>query len=271
MIAPAIVCSNCSAYFSPDSEPPAVCPLCEDDRGALPRKGQSWTTSAELRLKHHTVTREHEQGLLGIGTEPPIMPGHRALLVQTSEGNVLWDCISLIDEAAIEAVKERGGVCAIAVSHPHFYGAMVEWSHAFNGVPIYLHAADRAWVTYSDPSIVYWEGDTQSLPGSLEMIHCGGHFDGACVLYWGDGANGRGALLTGDPIAVTPDRHVSFMHAYPNYIPLSAKKVRRVVDSVVPYSFETIYGGWFNTRIEQNAKEILLQSAERYLEALEAS
>ena len=118
MMTPAIVCSNCSAYFSPDREPPTVCPLCDDDRGALPRKGQSWTTSAELRLKHHTVTREHEPGLLGIGTEPPIMPGHRALLVQTSEGNVLWDCISLIDEAAIEAVKERGPLCAIAVSHP---------------------------------------------------------------------------------------------------------------------------------------------------------
>ena len=77
-------------------------------------------------------------------------------------------------------------------------------------------------------------------------------------------------LLTGDPIAVTPDQHVSFMHAYPNYIPLSAKKVQQVVDSVVPYSFETIYGGWFHTRIEQNAKEVLLRSAERYLEALEA-
>ena len=44
---------------------------------------------------------------------------------------------------AVEYVKSLGGLKAIAVSHPHFYGAVADWSEAFGGVPIYLHADDR--------------------------------------------------------------------------------------------------------------------------------
>ena len=28
-----------------------------------------------------------------------------------------------------------GGLKAIAISHPHYYSSMVEWSRAFGGVP----------------------------------------------------------------------------------------------------------------------------------------
>ena len=268
---PVHVCHGCGSQFPDTDHPPITCPLCEDERGGVLPRGQTWTTVEELRRSHGTNTREHEPGLLGIGVEPALFAGQRALLLETQEGNILWDCIPLIDDASVEAVRARGGLAAIAVSHPHFYAAMVDWSHAFGGIPIYTHAADRAWVTRPDPAIVYWEGETRKLPGGLVLIRCGGHFDGATVLHWPGGAGGRGALLTGDPIHVAPDRrHVSFMYAYPNLIPLSGTAVHRVVESIEPFSFDRIYGGWFWTRVESDAKAVIRRSAERYLQAVGA-
>ena len=46
------------------------------------------------------------------------------------------------------------------------------------------------------------------------------------MLHWAGGADGRGALLSGDIVQVVPDRrYVSFMYSYPNLIPLPAAAV----------------------------------------------
>lgn len=264
------VCRLCGSHFARRPDPP-VCPLCEDERGLgyVPTGGHPFTTLEALRSSHRCVVREEETDLTGIGMEPAFGAGQRALLIRTPEGNVLWDCIPLVDDLGIEAVRARGGLAAIALSHPHFYGAMVEWSRAFDGVPIHLHAADRAWVTRPASALLYWEGETLALPGGLTLIRCGGHFDGATLLHWPAGAEGRGALLTGDPISVQTNRHVSFMYAYPNLIPLSAAAVRGVVASVEPFVFDRICGGWFGRRISRDAKAVLARSAARYLRALE--
>ena len=50
-----------------------------------------------------------EPGLTGIGTTPKFGIGQRALLVQSPGGNVLWDCISLLDDATVEAVQPSAG------------------------------------------------------------------------------------------------------------------------------------------------------------------
>lgn len=71
-------------------------------------------------------------------------------------------------------MRAAGGLAAIASSHPHFYGALVEWSQAFDGIPIYLHAADQGWVMRPDPAMVFWEGPTYPIASGLTLIHCGG-------------------------------------------------------------------------------------------------
>src|SRR3982074_3231289 len=76
--------------------------------------------------------------------------GQRAILARTPAGNVLWDCLALIDDATVDLLKGMGGVAAIAISHPHYYTTMVEWSRALGGAPIYLHAADSQWVMRAD-------------------------------------------------------------------------------------------------------------------------
>lgn len=97
----------------------------------------------ELRKTHRNVLFEEGQKLWGIHTEPNFAIGQRALLLQTRNGGVLWDCLSLIDANTVELVKALGGISAIAISHPHYYTSMVEWTRQFGGIPIYLHEADR--------------------------------------------------------------------------------------------------------------------------------
>ena len=146
---------------------------------------------------------------------------------------------------------------------------MIEWSYVFHA-PIYLHEAERAWVMRPDPAVEFWDGESQELWASMTLIRCGGHFAGGQVLHWPAGAEGKGALLTGDIIQVVSDRRwVSFMYSYPNLIPLSAPKVQQIVDRVQPYAFDRIYGAWWDTVVSNEAKNAVKNSAARYIKLLE--
>jgi hypothetical protein len=268
---PTYICITCGSQFAPTERPPERCPVCEDERQYVNANGQQWTLPEDLARDHRNVFREQEPGLTGSGTEPHFAIGQRALLVQAPGGNVLWDCVSLIDDATVAAVRARGGLRAIAISHPHYYSSMVAWSRAFGGVPVYLHAADRQWVMYPDPAIVFWDGETKALDEGLTLVRCGGHFAGGTVLHWAAGAGGRGALLSGDILQVCADRrHVSFMYSYPNYIPLSGPAVRRVVQAVEPFAYERIYGAWWDRVIPTGGKAAVAESLDRYLRAVAA-
>ena len=89
------------------------------------------------------------------------------------------------------------------------------------------------------------------------------------MLHWAAGAGGRGALLTGDIIQVVPDRkHVSFMYSYPNYVPLPASAVERVVRAVGPFEYDRVYGAFWGMVIDRDGKAVVKRSAERYLRAI---
>jgi hypothetical protein len=262
------ICATCGTQFAATETPPEHCPICEDERQYIGWDGQRWTTLAGLRRDHHNVIRDEEPGLTGIGTHPTFAIGQRALLVQAPSGNILWDCISLLDEPTVAVVRALGGITAIAISHPHYYSSMVEWARAFDA-PIYLHAADLEWVMRRDPAIVFWDGETRELGDGLTLIHCGGHFAGGTVLHWAAGAGGHGALLSGDILQVVRDRrHVSFMYSYPNLIPLPAATVRRIAAAVRPYAFDRLYGAWWDLAVQADARAAVDRSAERYIAAI---
>jgi hypothetical protein len=61
---------------------------------------------------------------------------------------------------------------------------------------------------------------------------------------------------------------VSFMYSYPNYIPLPADSVRRVVNSVEPFTFDRIYGAFPKMTVGTGGKDAVHRSAERYLRAI---
>ncbi len=262
------ICVQCGTQFGESAEPPPHCLICEDERQFVRHTGQEWTTLEHLRSDHHNRLEEEAPRLLGIGTEPEFAIGQRALLLQSPGGNLLWDCISLLDDKTIAEVNRRGGIRAIAISHPHYYSTMVEWADCFD-TEIFLHSADREWVMRKSPRIQFWEGATRSLWDGLTLINCGGHFDGGTVLHWPAGGDGKGALLTGDIIQVVQDRrYVSFMRSYPNLIPLSPTAIHRIIETTEAFAFEQIYGAWWNANVLADAKTAVAQSAERYLRAI---
>ena len=262
------ICTTCGVQYEASASPPASCVICSEERQYVGWRGQQWTTLDELRRDHRSTIEPEGPGLTGIGLDPSFGIGQRALHIRGG-GGVLWDCTSLVDDAVVTRVQALGGARAIAISHPHFYSAMVEWSRAFGGIPIYLHEADRAWVMRDDPAIVYWGGRSLEVAPGITLIHCGGHFAGSTVLHWAEGADGLGALLTGDSIMVAQDRRtVSFMYSYPNLIPLDAEGVGRIVDALAPFEFEQIYGGWTGKNVLEAAAQAVRYSARRYLRAI---
>ena len=265
---PAFICVTCGTQFAPSPQKPARCPVCDEPRQFVPPSGQAWTTLESLSRRHINSFQQHEPDLIGIGSVPAFAIAQRALLLRTEEGNVLWDCISLLDEATVTIVKALGGLIGIAISHPHYYASMVEWAHTFNA-PIHLHAADRQWVMRPDPAIRFWSGDTLPLARGVTLICCGGHFAGGTVLHWAQGGESRGTLLTGDIVQVIPDRKfVTFMRSYPNMIPLSAPAVERIGKLLEPYSYDVIHGAWFDRTIPHGGKDIVQRSIARYVAAV---
>jgi glyoxylase-like metal-dependent hydrolase (beta-lactamase superfamily II) len=266
---PIHICNTCGASYPDTPDPPSACPICEDERQFVPRGGQSWTTPSRLAAGHANAWRHLEKDLFEIHTQPAFAIGQRALLVRTPHGNVLWDCIALLDEATATLVRALGGLAAIAISHPHYYTCMQDWARAF-GCPIHLHAADAEWVMRPDPLIRHWNGETLEILQGVTLLRLGGHFPGGTVLHWADGAGRRGALLSGDIVQVAADlSRVSFLWSYPNMMPLSGATVRRVADTLKPWSFERVYGAFSGRQVMTHGAGVVQRSAARYIELLE--
>ena len=264
------ICITCGNQYGESEAPPKTCPTCEDERQYVRAEGQAWTTLEEMAPGYRNRLTELEPGLTQIVTEPKFAIGQRALLVQAPGGNVLWDCLSFIDDATIAAVEALGGVSALAFSHPHMFGSMVAWSHAFGGAPIYLQEDFRDWVRRPDTAIQYWNGDRLDLDQGVTLRRCGGHFTGSTVLHWPAGAGVRGALLTSDTLHVTADRrHVGFMYSFPNYIPLSPAAVDGILEAVLPLEFDRIYSHFSNLEILSDAKGAIRRSADRHKRAVQ--
>ena len=61
------------------------------------------------------------------------------------------------------------------------------------------------------------------------------------------------------------------MHSYPNLIPLDAITVRRIADTLEPWPFEALYGGWWERVIPAGAKQVMAASVEQYVDAVTGS
>jgi hypothetical protein len=265
------ICTACGTQFPENQNPPAECVICEEERQYVPPRGQTWTTLSALRGPHKNGFKQCEPGVIGIGTAPTFAIGQRAVFVQTPHGNVLWDCISLIDDATVALLKGLGGVQAIAISHPHFYTTHVDWARAFD-CPVYLHAADREWAMRPDSCQQFWDGETKTLWDGVTLVRCGGHFEGGTVLHWAGGAEGKGIVCSGDILTVVTDcKWLSFMRSYPNLIPLSRREVEGIGRAMAPFAFERIYGHYFDRVIASDAKTVLDKSVARYVAAIEGT
>jgi hypothetical protein len=265
------ICVTCGIQFGATAKEPDGCPVCLDERQYVGHGGQKWTTLEDYRKTHKNVFTKEEDGLHSILPEPKAGIGQRAFLVQTKDGNLLFDCVPPLDDATVREVKKLGGIAGIAVSHPHYYTTMVEWSHAFGKVPVYVNKLDAKWVMRPDEVVKTWGGDEKELFGGLKLVRTGGHFDGFQVALWPDGAKGKGVLLAGDQPYVCQDRRwVSFMWSYPNMIPLGPKAIRQVAKALEPLKFDRLYGAFPGQVIQSDAAGAVARSAARYLKMIGA-
>src|SRR6266478_7803411 len=97
---PAYICTTCGTQYAPTPQPPASCPICLDERQYVTPAGQSWTTLDVLARRNMNAIHELEPGLISLLTFPHFGIGQRAMFLRTPHGNVLWDCIALVDRDA---------------------------------------------------------------------------------------------------------------------------------------------------------------------------
>ncbi|PKZ64437.1 hydrolase [Gordonia terrae] len=257
------MCVFCANEFPPGETPPAMCPICDDDRQWLPESGPGFMPLDET-ADNALTTDEVESGLTALTVRPSVGIGQRGFVIATSDGNILWEPPGFIGPALVEWLERHGGLAAVAASHPHLVGASVSLSHRFGRVPVYYNDFDRRWVTRPDPVIEFWT-DTADLPGGVRLVRCGGHFPGSAVLHLPDAANGRGAILTGDTVkGVMQPGMVTFMRSYPNMIPLSPRLVRQIVDRIGELRFDRLYDA-FGVVIDHDARGVVETSARRYI------
>ncbi|MGG1575879.1 MBL fold metallo-hydrolase [Fictibacillus sp. NRS-1165] len=262
------ICSTCGVQYPQSEQPPSECMICSEERQYVNPAGQHWTTLEDMRDgDYFNNIKEDEPNLYSIHTEPDFAISQTTYLVKGKGFNLLWDCLTYLDDETIEAVQRLGGIDAIALSHPHYYSTMVEWAEAFNA-PIYIHEDDKKWVTRPSNWIRFWTGERMEVSEGLTLHRLGGHFKGGAVLHWAEGSNRKGVLLTGDVIQVAADRSwVSFMYSYPNLIPLPASIVSRIAEDVKYLPFHRLYNA-FHRVVQEKASESVQKSAERYIQAL---
>jgi glyoxylase-like metal-dependent hydrolase (beta-lactamase superfamily II) len=263
----AFLCETCGTQYPEADAPPEGCPICEDERQYVGPRGQRWTTLGELARFHRNAWRAHPAGMLSIETQPAFAIGQRAFLLRTEAGNILWDCLPLIDAATEQLLAALGGVKAIAISHPHYYATMAEWAARLD-CPVLLHEADRQWVMRHDARLQFWSGERHEILPGLTLICCGGHYPGGSVLHWAR-AGEAGVLFSGDILQVAADRrHVSVLRSYPNMLPVSGPAIERVERALAPFAYDQVWGAFTGREIVAGAKERVAVSLRRYLAAI---
>lgn len=259
------VCETCGTQHAASETPPAHCAICSDDRQYVGWKGQRWTTHEAL-LEAHEQRLGEEAGLLAFGMEPAFAIDQRAFLIPTDAGNILWEALPMITDEAVQAIEAAGGAERIVISHPHFYASMGEWSERLGGIPISLHEADQEWIQRPHENIELWSGERLKLSDEVTLLRCGGHFPGSTALHW---AKGAGALFAGDALQVAKDRRsVSFLHSYPNLLPMPTSEVEALQSRVLDFEFEKLFGYTWGRNILSDAKGVVQASFERYLRAV---
>ena len=207
-------------------------------------------------------------------TEPKVAIGQRAILIKTPLGNILWDCITLLDDETIAKINDLGGLHGIVISHPHYYSTHVEWARAFK-CPVYLAAEDKQWTTQESAHQVFvteteMEVKIKGKPSGVQVLKLGGHFPGSFVVLY------VGRLLIADTLFTTPAgmsnwdidalgnarsrpkgvNSYSFMWSIPNQIPLSPDEMLRMWGILKKYKFKSSHGAFLNSEVVRTEEEM---------------
>ncbi|KAG8159937.1 hypothetical protein KVR01_010574 [Diaporthe batatas] len=288
-----LICTACGTqYPTADRQQQTRCFICDDPRQFTPPSGQSFTTlgsvvSSLAGYKNVFHRYDKDDRLTFIYTAPKFAIGQRAILIRTPAGNILWDCITLLDHATVQEINRLGGLKAIVISHPHYYTNHLQWARAF-GCPVYLAAEDKQWLAQTDPERqVFLEAGTTEQQVAVDgrdsgatILKLGGHFPGSLVLLF------DGRLFVADTLLTTPaglgsweadavgnkrEGHLgrpqgansfAFMWSIPNMIPLSPEEIWGMWNVLGQHEFRSTHGAFMGQDIEdEKIKARVLWSA----------
>ncbi|KAF7591357.1 hypothetical protein BBP40_001635 [Aspergillus hancockii] len=210
---------------------------------------------------------------------PKLGIGQRAFLCRSDSGNILWDCITYLDDETIRQVNALGGINAIVISHPHYFSTIIQWAEAFNA-DLYISAEDEEWLGNRGDGrrLKLWKEKRLYLPGhpaekghetsDFVAIKTGGHFPGSSVLWW----KSTKKLLIADTILIVPSGlyrinrppgtvSYTFMWSYPNMIPLPPDDVHGIWKAIKDIDFDDTHGAFTGQEIKGNSKARVLESA----------
>ncbi|KAJ1549216.1 hypothetical protein HK405_007636 [Cladochytrium tenue] len=220
-----LICSTCGTqYPETDRSKRTTCFICDDPRQYVPGTGQAFTTMRELLQSDRRnvfTTYTHDDRVTFIHTEPQFAINQRAALIRTPAGNILWDCVALLDDDTVSRIKKLGGIDAIVISHPHYYTTHLLWAREF-GCRVYLAEEDEGWLAQrdEDKQVLLQAGKTSfdvlgvlgskggevpwraehalGIKGGATVLKLGGHFPGSLVLLF------DGRLFVADTLYTTP-------------------------------------------------------------------
>lgn len=259
-----LICTACGTQFPTDDiEKAKTCFICDDPRQFTPPSGQSFTTLGKLRSQGYkntfTPISADPDRLVGIQTQPKFAIGQRAILVRTPQGNVLFDCITLLDDDTISMIKALGGLKAIVISHPHYYSTHLHWARTFDCL-VYLSANDQDWLAQREDDEkhqIFLRQQATNVLGTT-VLKLGGHFPGSLVLLFEE------SLLIADTLVTTPSglgsyetdalgnprrrplgaNTFAFMWSIPNMIPLGPGDIERMWAILKRYQFSSTHGAF---------------------------
>ncbi|KAF2772111.1 hypothetical protein EJ03DRAFT_372286 [Teratosphaeria nubilosa] len=274
-----LICVACGTQFDiPADSPPNGCRICDDPRQFIPPTGQAWTSLASMRGAYSNKWKRigstnHEEYMTSIWTEPRFGIGQRCILVETEAGNVLWDCITHLDDETITFIESKGGLSAIVISHPHYYSTHLLWAETFN-CPVYIAKDDESWLNREDHEgrRKFTTSESEKILDTITAIKVGGHFPGSLVLHWTPPSNSGNKLLIADTFVTTPSAlyHIdrlpgttsyAFMWAIPNMIPLPPAELQQMWRRIKAFEFESTHGAFVGQEVrDEGVKGRVLES-----------
>ncbi|CZR55231.1 related to metallo-beta-lactamase family protein [Phialocephala subalpina] len=291
-----LICTACGTQYDIDN--PSVltrCRICDDPRQFVPPTGQAFTTLADLKkgeYKNEWKPFDGDERFWSIWTEPKFAIGQRAVLIKTTQGNVLWDCITFLDVETVEWINGMGGLAAIVISHPHYYTTHLEWAQAFS-CPVYLSWEDKQWLNRLDPmgaSRTFIHSRTEEIEvrgesTGVRALKLGGHFPGSLVCLahnrlliadtlvttpagLGDWSKGPGSRSTIDSRPPGMNSY-SFMWSIPNMIPLSPEEIAGMWELLKGYEFESTHGAFVGTEVRDGGGGSGKRVKERVLDSMQ--
>lgn len=222
-------CANCGFWQEYFAAPPA-CPVCSDVRNALPENGWRFASRAEMKQRERQNEiecswLEIDRGIWMFSNSPQIGIGSSGYLILGAEGNIAFEAAGWYTEAALNQIRELGGIRFLSASHPHGFGALWQLEKTFE--PEFTVFQREAVQFTKALNVNFVFDDELEINADSKLFHVGGHYEGQSVLFYEPAK----MLFCGDALKFETENGkttaVSCHKAFHKQIPLSKQEIEK--------------------------------------------